>query len=203
MPRRPYDNRLKALIAQECARMLIEEGVQDFSIARRKAALRLGITDRAALPDHQEIELALADRQRLFHADRQADQLRKLRETALGAMRLLAQFRPRLTGPVLSGAIGPNTSVQLHLFADAPEEVAVFLMDQQIPFETGVQRLKMANGDQIYPPVFRVHTGLSRMDLTVFRPLAEREAPLSPLTGRPMHRASATEIQILLAGASP
>ena len=200
MARRPRNNhRLKTLIAQECARMLSEEGVYDLGAARRKAAARLGITGRATLPDPQEIELALADHQRLFHAERQASQLHHLRTAALAAMQLLAQFRPRLVGPVLSGVISPHTQIQLHLFADAPEDLTLFLMEHHIPFEPSMQRLKMANGDSICPPVFRLHTHQDdRIQLTVFRLLAEREAPIDSLTGRPMQRASATELQALL-----
>ena len=39
----------------------------------------------------------------------------------------------------------------------------------------------------------------NRIDLTVFAPLAEREAPRSPIDGRPMRRASLAEVQALLA----
>ena len=192
------DHRLKTLIAQECARLIAEEGVQDFGAARRKAALRLAIGNRAVLPDHAEIEQALLDRQRLFDADRQAIRLRGLRETALDAMRFLARFRPRLVGPVLTGAVGPHAGIHLHLFADSPEEITLFLMEHRIPFETAEQRLKMASGVQVCLPVFRFTAGETRVDLAVFGPLAEREAPLSPVNGRPMRRASLAEVQALL-----
>ena len=195
------DHRLKTLIAQECARLIAEEGVQDFGAARRKAALRLAVGNRAVLPDNVEIEQALLDRQRLFDADRQAIRLRGLRETALNAMRFLARFRPRLVGPVLSGAVGPHAGVHLHLFADSPEEITLFLMEHHIPFETGEHRLKMASGVQVCLPAYRFTAGETRVDLTVFGPLAEREAPLSPVDGRPMRRASLTEVEALLAEA--
>ena len=204
MSRRPRDDhRLKTLIAQECARLIAEEGVQDFGAARRKAALRLGIGNRAILPDNSEIEQALLDRQRLFDADRQAIRLRGLRKTALDAMRFLARFRPRLVGSVLSGAAGPHAGVHLHLFADAPEEITLFLMDRHIPFETAEHRLKMASGAQVCLPVFRFTAGETRVDLTVFGLLAEREAPLSRVNNRPMRRAGLAEVEALLAESRP
>ncbi|KAB2927995.1 MAG: hypothetical protein F9K25_13240 [Candidatus Contendobacter sp.] len=199
MPRRPRDDRrLKTLIAQECARLIVEEGVQNFGAARRKAALRLAIDDRTILPDNVAIEQALLDRQRLFHADRQAIHLRGLRETALDAMRFLARFRPRLVGSVLSGAVGPHASIHLHLFAESPEEITLFLMERHIPFETDEHRLNMASGARVCLPVFRFTAGEARIDLTVFGLLAEREAPLSPVNGRPMRRADPAEVQALL-----
>lgn len=204
MARRYRDhNRLKTLLAQECARLMAEEGIQDFRTAKRKAALRLAVTDKAVLPDNAEIEQALIDHQRLFHADQQAIHLRGLRETALEAMRFLAPFRPKLVGPVLNGTASPHTDIQLHLFADTPKDVLLFLMEHRIPVEAAERRLRMNNGDHISLPVFRFGVGETRIDLTVFAPLAEREAPRSPVDGRPLRRASPTEVQILLAMDGP
>ena len=204
MSRHPRDDhRLKTLIAQECARLIAEEGVQDFGAARRKAALRLAVNNRAVLPDNVAIEQALLDRQRLFDADRQAIRLRGLRKTAVEAMQFLARFRPRLVGSVLSGAVGPHAGVHLHLFAESPEEIALFLMERHIPFETAERRLKMADGVQIRLPVFRFTAGETCIDLTLFGLLAEREAPLSPVDGRPMRRASLAEVHALLAEPTP
>jgi len=191
--------RLRILLAQECARLMAEEGVADFRTAKRKAALRMAVTDKGLLPDNQEIERALLDYQRLFQADRQPRHLRELRQAALEAMRFLACFRPKLVGPVLSGTAGLNTPIQLHLFVDTPKEVALFLMEQRIPFVTSERRLKLGNGDQACLPVFRFSAGDHDLDLTVFAPLAEREAPRSPVDGRPMRRAGSVEIQALLA----
>ncbi len=191
--------RLRILLTQECARLMAEEGLTDFRSAKRKAAQRLAVTDQRLLPDNREIEQALLDYQRLFQADRQPQRLQNLREAALEAMRFLANFRPRLVGSVLSGAAGPDTAIQLHLFADTPEDVALFLMNQRIPFETGERRLKLSNGEPITLPVFRFSAGDHDLDLTVFAPLAEREAPRSPVDGRPMRRAGLADLAALLA----
>jgi hypothetical protein len=157
MARRRRDTpRLKILMAQESARIMVEEGVQDFRSAKRKAAIRLAVTDKAALPDNAEIEQALLDYQRLFHADRQALRLRGLRETALEVMLFLARFRPRLVGPVLSGTAGPHADIGLHLFADTPMDVLLFLMEHRIPFDTTEHRLKLGNGDPVCLPAFRL-----------------------------------------------
>lgn len=200
MARRHRDHhRLKTLLAQECARLMAEEGIQDFRTAKRKAALRLAVTDKAILPDNAEIEQALIDHQRLFHADHQAIRLRGLRQTALEAMRFFARFRPRLVGPVLNGTAGPHADIHLHLFTDTPKDVLMFLMEHRVPFETSERRLKLNNGDQACLPVFRFGVGDTYIDLTVFTPLAEREAPRSPVDGRPMRRANLAEVQTLLA----
>lgn len=195
--------RLKTRLAQECARLMAAEGIRDFRTAKRKAALRLGLTDMAALPDNTEIEQALLDYQRLFHADRQAACLRSLRETALDAMRFLVPFRPRLVGSVLSGTADPHTDIHLHVFADTPEDIWMFLTEHRIPFATAERRLKLGNGGAICLPVFHFDAGEHAIDLTVLPPRAEREAPRSPVDGRPMRRAGLAEVQALLAEGNP
>ncbi len=203
MARRYRDqHRLKTLLAQECARLMVEEGIKDFRAAKRKAALRLAVDDRAALPDNAEIERAVIEHQRLFHAERQAVRLRVLRETALEAMRFLASFRPKLVGPVLHGTAGSHSDVQLHLFADTPKDVLMFLMEHRIPLETSERRQKLNNGDRVSLPVFRFGAGDAFIELTVFAPLDEREAPPSPVDGRPLRRAGLTEVQFLLSSDS-
>jgi len=52
-------------------------------------------------------------------------------------MRLLADFQPRLVGPVLTGTATPHTDISLHLFAETPETVTLRLADRGIPSENG------------------------------------------------------------------
>ena len=50
---------LRHAIAQEAARLMAEHGIQDFYVAKRKAAERYGVVDGAFLPRNTEIEAAL------------------------------------------------------------------------------------------------------------------------------------------------
>ncbi len=196
--RRADNHRITTLLAQECARLLAEEGIQDFRTAKRKAALRFRISDKAILPDNAEIEQALLDYQRLFYADHQALRLHNLRKIALEAMHFFTHFRPRLVGPTLSGAVGLHLKVHLHLFTDPPENVPLFLIEHHIPFETSEHRFTMANGDPLCQPTFSFTASDTPIELTVFALMDEREAPRSPVNGRPMRRAGLAEVQALL-----
>lgn len=191
-------SRLRTLLAQECARIMADEGVKDFLVAKRKAAVRLGVSNKALLPGNVEIEQALIEYQRLFNAAKQSAQLRELRQTAVEAMRFFARFHPRLVGSVLTGTAGPYANINLHLFADTPEEVVWFLMDHTIPFATSERRLRLGNGEYAYFPVLSFGAGDASIDLTVFTPRKGRESPRSPVDGRPMRRASLAEVQALL-----
>jgi hypothetical protein len=177
---------------------MIEEGVKDFLSAKRKAAARLNVSNRALLPANAEIEQARIEYQRLFKSDSQPQQLHVLRQAALQAMGFLSQFQPRLVGTVLAGTAGPHSDVDLHLFADTAEEVVMFLLEHNIPFRTSERRLRLGTGDYASFPVFSFTAGEVNLDLTLFCGKVRHEIPRSPVDGRPMRRASLTELQVLM-----
>lgn len=192
------ETRLRILLTQECARLIAEEGIRDFLLAKRKAAARLNVSNKALLPSNIEIEQALLEYQRLFKSQEQPRQLQALRQAALQAMHFFERFNPRLVGSVLSGTAGPYADVALHLFADTPEEVVLFMLEHAIPFEDSERRLRLANGEYAYFPTFAFKAGDINVDLTVFDHKAQREAPRSPVDGRPMRRAGPAEVKALL-----
>ncbi len=189
---------LRSLVAEEAARIMAEEWLSDFGQAKRKAAHRLGVTDRAALPSNREIELAVIDRQRLFGQESRDDQLRHQRELARQAMTLLAEFEPRLVGAVLKGTATEYSDISLHLFADAAEEVALKLMAQCIPYECEEKRVRYGDDRVEYRPVFRFEAAGAQVAATVFPLVGMRQPPLSPVDGRPMRRARVADVEALL-----
>ena len=52
---------------------------------------------------------------------------REQRRIALDTMRILAEFQPRSAGSVLTGTATNYSDINLHLFADASETVAIRL----------------------------------------------------------------------------
>jgi hypothetical protein len=200
MPRRnsPRSENLRRALAQEAARVMAEHGIQDFRAAKRKAADRLGVGVDGALPSNLEVEQALTEYQRLFGAANHDASLRVQRQVALRAMRSLATFSPRLVGPVLAGTATEHSDVQLHLFTDQPELVALELIDRGVEHEVGESRLRLdAERTRNYPAV-RFALAEQVIDATVFPLDGIRQAPVSPVDGRPMRRADAAEIEALL-----
>jgi hypothetical protein len=193
---------LRLALAREAARLMIEHGLEDYGFAKRKAAERLGVTDQAVLPKNTEIEEALAEHQRLFVPDTHASELSEMRRTALAAMRLLADFEPRLVGPLLSGTATAHNDITLHLFADTPESVAIQLLDRGIPHQFTERRIKMQrDGFEAYPTV-RFPAGPHEIDATIFPVDGIRQAPLGPVDGRPMRRATLQEVEGLVAASA-
>ncbi|HKJ08800.1 MAG TPA: hypothetical protein VKA76_06930 [Gammaproteobacteria bacterium] len=192
------DLQMRQRIAQEAARVMVEEGVRDYYAAKRKAAAHLGARETQNMPRNVEIEEALQQYQRLFQSDSQPEYLRSLRLAAREAMQFLSRFEPRLVGAVLSGSAGQYSDVDLHLFADTPEEVALFLMQSDIPFENAERRLKIGRNEYRNFPGFRLVAGEHVLELTVFPLEGLREAPRSSLDGKPMRRATLVTLDALL-----
>jgi len=189
---------LRRTIAQEAARIMSEHGIDDYLLAKRKAAERLGVSDTQSLPRNTEIEAALVEYQRLFAADSHSRTLAEQRRVALEAMRLLSAFEPRLVGPVLSGTATQHADIDLHLFADRAEAVAFALIDRGIPHEMLERRVKMHSDRAVNFPAVRFNAGDRVIDATVFPVDGIRQAPFSPVDGRPMKRAAIPELAALL-----
>lgn len=199
MPKRsPRSDLLRRALSQEAARIMAEHGVTDFLLAKRKAAERMGVTDRAVLPKNTEIEAALAEHHRLFGAELHRGDLARLRRSAIAAMRLLVGFEPRLVGPVLSGAAAAHSEIQLHIFADAPESVTIRLVEQFIPHRVVERRVRMLRDAAEPVPVIRFQSGEHEVDAFVFPTDGIRQSPFSPVDGKPMRRAALRDVEALV-----
>lgn len=194
------DPQLRQRIAQASARLMVEEGINDFHYAKQKAAAQLGVNNKRNLPRNSEIQEEIVLYQRLFYADTHDQLLYQLRQTALNAMRLLQTFSPRLVGAVLNGTATPHSDVVLHLFSYSPEEVAFFLMENRIPYELGEKRYRIPaqGGQQQTFPTYHFIAGEDHVVLVVFGFDDIRWAPSSPVDGKSMKRADLATVEQLL-----
>jgi hypothetical protein len=197
--RNTRERQMRERLAQEAAQILAETGSRDFFAAKRKAAEHLGAVDTRNMPSNKEIEVALMTYQRLFRADRQPQELRRLRQVALQAMKFFTRFRPRLAGSVLRGTADTNSTVTLHVYAGAVEEVGLHLMDNAIPFETADKRLRFGIERYQTLPVYRFLAEETPIEVVVFPMDGSHQAPLSPVDGKSMQRADIAAVEKLLA----
>ena len=184
-------------IAKEAARLMCETGIHDYQLAKRKALQHLRLSGQRNLPSNGEIESAVSEYQRLFRAHSQPRRLAQLRCTAVRAMRFLVRFRPRLVGAVLSGTADEHSDVCLHLFAETPEEVGLFLLENGVPHEHGERSIRLAMDGTERLPTCRFMAGDVPVELVVFAERARRRVPLSPVDGRPMRRAALRAVEAL------
>jgi hypothetical protein len=190
--------RARKLVAQEAARIIVDHGVRDYRLAKQKAAERLGIVGRGALPGNAEVETAVAEHLEIFGRESHADHLRLMRVAALSAMELLVSFTPRLVGPVLVGTADENSAVNLHVFADSPEAIAMELSHMGISYRPFERRLKSRRNRVETYAGFEFHHSNSAIQATVFPVDGIRQAPMSPIDGKPMKRAGSDIVQQLL-----
>ncbi len=207
MPRKPRssghnNDRARLLVAQEAARIIVNHGIRDYRIAKQKAAQKLGLDARRSLPGNAEVERALSEHHSLFGGESHADVLLEMREAALSAMQILAAYSPRLVGPVLNGTADENSAVNLHVFSDHAEAVAATLGERDIPYRSYERRLRSRRDRvDVYAGFeFGVHS--AAIQATVFPVDGIRQAPLSPIDGRPMERADEERVRTLIGAAS-
>jgi hypothetical protein len=128
---------LRARIAATAARMIAQDGA-DYATAKAKAARQVMGVDRPSpnyLPDNLQVEDEVRRYQTLFQGPAQAARLQRLRSTALDVMEQLAEFKPYLTGAVLSGTAGEHDDIHLQLFADSAKEVEIYLLNRNVNIE--------------------------------------------------------------------
>jgi hypothetical protein len=197
-PRSIRGDDIRVALAQEAARIMFEHGIDDYGFAKRKAAERLGASEYAVLPKNAEIDAALAEYQRLFAAESHEDTLTEQRQAALAAMELLAEFEPRLVGPVLTGTATPYQTVALHLFCDFPETISMQLMERHIRYEIGEQRVRMNAERYLLLPTVEFEVDGIPIEAIVFTRDGIRQAPLSATDGKPARRASINDVRALV-----
>ena len=188
---------MRERIAAAAARIMAEDGIDSFALAKRKAARQLGAPDTEAMPRNEEVEEALHAYRALYQADEHPQRVSELRRIALEAMQALEQFSPYLTGPVLKGTAGPYAEIELQLFPESPKDVEIYLLDRGISFATAEGR--RFSGDRAHAvSVLSLLWQDTPLKLQVFDPRDERVALKSSPAGRVPDRAGIAEVGALL-----
>jgi len=188
---------VRSMIAVHAARLMAQDGIEDYGLAKRKAAKQLGIPDTRKLPANEEIDVALREYQGIYRGGEQSRQVRVLREYATRIMRELEAFAPHLTGPVLTGTAGPYAGIRLQLFTDNAKQVEHFLLDRAINYRAAQARY-FAGNEQAGFPVFTMEYEGVTVELTVFD-TGDLRAPIrSTPEGRAIERAKLAAVEALL-----
>ena len=209
-----HQSHLRRQLAEEAARIMAQEYIDDYKLAKQKALHRLGYSEHTPLPSNAEIHQALTLYQELFATEQQSSELKQLRQAALNAMQLCQDYNPHLVGAVLNGSAQHHYEIQIHLFNDDPESIAICLIGKNIPYRLGQQNYrypykgkykekahkdKKSHSQHIEIPCYHFVAGDNKFALSVFS-LAERhQAPLDPIDAKPMQRANIEHIKGLLA----
>ncbi len=187
-----WQDRTRASICDTAARLIAEEGISDYSQAKRKALRQLGLPESTPLPSNAEVEVALREWQAVFQDEEQIERVAHLRRKAAELMEILQEFRPYLTGSVLDGTAGRYAEIDLQLFADSAKEIEIFLLNRGVPYSHATPRNDRAEA------VLVVESEDAVANLVVYPTLDERISPKGR-DGRPRERARLTAVKALLA----
>lgn len=189
-------NEIRRLLTREAAKLMYEEGVDQYLDAKRIAAKRVLGKDTKLLPSNGEISDEL-HRIASFHqpATHQST-LFEMRLLALDIMEELYPFSPRLIGSVSTGRIRKGSDVDLHVFCNQLEMLYQHLDTLGWYFETKlicVQR----NGRLVE----YTHVYLDReypVELSVYPSNEIRITGRSSTDGKPIRRLSAAKLRTLI-----
>ena len=190
---------------------MAEEGVSDYGYAKKKAGRQLGVVDANCLPSNAEIEEEIRLFHDIYNSDDQPEALRLLRQDALATMQIFARFNPHLTGSVLDGTAGQYAETHIHLFADSAKEVEIFLLNQQIPYDSNDKSYRVRdrkagdkkgsgkNSERMKVPMFTLEGPNGFIKLSVFEFNDIRFSTKNVVNGGNAERLDAEGLKALLA----
>lgn len=189
---------MRQRIAQLAARLMAQDGIQDFALAKRKALRQLGAEDSRNLPTNAEIEQELRLYQDIFQKDEQQDRLSELRGVALEAMRTLSVFEPRLVGGVLNGSATRHSPVELEVFCATSKELELFLLNRRLAYRSGEKTVR--HGGEARQLPWLTLTGFPvEVQVLVWGQEELRSLPRFAQDGKTPLRARLAQVEMLLA----
>jgi predicted nucleotidyltransferase len=197
------DHKLRQAIALEAARLMYERVETEYFTAKRKAAKRLyrGSVKPSDLPSNSEIRDQIQLFARLHEGDKRTANLKEMRLAALGMMRLLRFFRPRLIGSVMTGHIRKGSDIDIHVFTNSAGLVADLLENDGYQYELERKAIVKFQEARVFT---HIHVfDRFNFELTVYDEDKAHYVFKSSITGKAIERASIAELEELLAREYP
>ncbi|MDP1897867.1 MAG: hypothetical protein Q8K43_08280, partial [Sulfurimicrobium sp.] len=108
------------------------------------------------------------------------------------------RFKPYLTGSVLTGTATRHSDINLQLFKYSANEVELFLLNSNTPYDSSEKRVKLNDG-ALSVPTFTLQGESSEIRLAVFASEDVRKSAYDPIEGKPLERAKIKQLETLLA----
>ena len=192
--------RVRSLIAREAARLMYREGVSQYIDAKRVAARRIcgrearGMQFRPRdLPSNGEIRAALLELVSLAEGRHREGRLFAMRIEALQILEALAAFHPRLIGSVWSGHARRGSDIDVHVFAEAVEDIEDALALRGWPFEREQVLIRSGNDFVTYDHL-HLEDRPFPVELSVYPIADRRKTTRSSVDGKPIQRIAAGEL---------
>ncbi len=113
-------------VAREAARLLYTGASEEYLHAKERAAQSLGVE---TMPSNHEVAVELDLLADELEGKTRAELIIKMRDLALGLMRVLSDFRPVLRGSVWRGTARKGSDIDIDIYSNEPVEVKNLLED--------------------------------------------------------------------------
>lgn len=196
-------SKLRRQIAWEAARLMYSRQESEYFRAKQKAAQRIckSWVKPADLPSNAEIRDEIQSFARLHEGQQRTENLREMRFTALHLMRLLARFKPRLIGSVMTGHVRQGSDIDLHIFSDSLEAVTSVLDDEGYVYDVERKRVRKHDEERIFT---HVHVrDRFPFELTIYAAELVTFTFKSSVTGKAIERASIAQLEQFLQSEYP
>ncbi|MFO7902560.1 MAG: HD domain-containing protein [Planctomycetota bacterium] len=188
-------SKLRRQIAFEAACLMYHRQESEYYRAKQKAARRIhrGWVKPAELPRNTEIRDQIQVLARLYEGEDRDSNLREMRLEALRLMRLLHRFRPRLIGSVLTGHVRKGSDIDLHVFSDSVEAVALTLDESGAVYDVERKRVRKHGEERVFT---HIHvTDRFPFELTVYPANQAHYVFKSSITGKAIERANIAQLE--------
>lgn len=179
--------------------MMYQRLETEYFTAKRKAAKQLRVDYRHSpsdLPSNSEIRDQIQAFARMHEGPKRLDTLQSMRLAGLRMMRLLARFRPRMIGSVLTGHVRAGSDIDLHVFTDSFALLTDVLDELDLPYEVEQKRVVKHNEARVFT---HVHVeDVYSFELTVYPESKLSYVFKSSITGKAIERASIAQLEELL-----
>ena len=202
----PFDkskDKLRRRIIFEAARLMYSRRESEYYTAKMKAARKIcgGWVKPRDLPSNAEIREEILKFAHLYEGDNRLQNLREMRMTALGVMRLLKKFKPRLIGSTLTGHVRRGSDIDVHVFASTVEAVTGALDEAGQVYEVEHKRVRKHGEERLFT---HIHVqGPFEIELTLYPLDKARLVFKSSITGQAIERATISQLEQFLASEYP
>lgn len=196
-------SKLRKRIAWEAARLMYSRQESEYFRAKMKAGRQIcrGWVKPADLPSNTEIRDQVQLLARLHEGDHRTETLLQMRLEGLRIMRILSRFKPRLIGSVLTGHVRAGSDIDIHVFSDSVQAVAIELEELGFVFDIERKRVRKQGDETIYT---HIHVqDRFEIELTIYPSNKAHYAFKSSITGKTIERASLHELEQFLSHEYP
>ena len=190
--------RFKKILAQESAKIIISQGIENFSDAKNKAAKNLNIENLGCLPSNYEIEKSLKEHCQLFVPVTHAEHVELMRATAIEIMNLFIDFQTYVVGPVVSGTASSSSSINIHLSSEDVYDVTHILDKNKIKYKFFDKKIKFNKKvDKVFCGISLLYRNMV-VEIVMFNSKDIKQRPLSRIDGKPIKRLKINSLKKLL-----